>query len=87
MARAAELPVPHRPLLGLASEEPPAVVPELIGATLEAVRLLGQRTGEMHRALASRPDDPAFAPEPFSTLYQRSMYQRVRTQARRALDQ
>jgi maltose alpha-D-glucosyltransferase/alpha-amylase len=86
LARGAGLPVPRRWLRELATEPPPSVVPELIGPTLEAMRLLGQRTGEMHLALASRADDSTFAPEPFSTLYQRSMYQRVRTQGRRALD-
>ena len=37
---------------------------ELIGSYLETVRLLGTRTGELHAALASRPEDPVFAPEP-----------------------
>jgi maltose alpha-D-glucosyltransferase/alpha-amylase len=32
-------------------------------------------------ALASNVDDPRFRPEPFSTLYQRSLYQSMRTQA------
>jgi maltose alpha-D-glucosyltransferase/alpha-amylase len=36
-------------------------------------------------ALGSVQDDPAFAPEPFSTLYQRSLYQSMRTQAGRIL--
>lgn len=40
--------------------------------------LLGRRTAEMHLALASRPDIPAFAPEPFSLPYQRSLYQGMR---------
>jgi maltose alpha-D-glucosyltransferase/alpha-amylase len=52
---------------------------ELIDTYVEAVRLLGQRTGELHRALASVTDDPAFAPEPFSMLYQRSLYQAMRS--------
>jgi maltose alpha-D-glucosyltransferase/alpha-amylase len=48
------------------------------GVTLEFARLLGMRTAEMHVALASRSDIPAFAPEPFSRLYQRSLYQSMR---------
>lgn len=32
----------------------------------------------MHVALASDTSDPAFAPEPFSVLYQRSLYQSMR---------
>jgi maltose alpha-D-glucosyltransferase/alpha-amylase len=34
-------------------------------ATLDAVALLGRRTGELHVALASDAGDDAFAPEPF----------------------
>jgi maltose alpha-D-glucosyltransferase/alpha-amylase len=52
---------------------------ELIGAVYrERARQLGERTAEMHRALASVDDRPEFAPEPFSTLYQRSLYQGLR---------
>jgi maltose alpha-D-glucosyltransferase/alpha-amylase len=36
----------------------------------ERHRLLGQRTAEMHLALASDPDDPMFAPEPFDADHQ-----------------
>ncbi|HEU5432145.1 MAG TPA: hypothetical protein VFU81_10805 [Thermomicrobiales bacterium] len=32
----------------------------------QAAAVLGQRTAALHRALASRPDDPAFAPEPLT---------------------
>ncbi|MCU7496784.1 MAG: maltose alpha-D-glucosyltransferase [Ignavibacteria bacterium] len=46
---------------------------------MEMVGLLGKRTGEMHLALYSLRDDPAFSPEPFSMLYQRSIYQSVRS--------
>ncbi len=59
-----------------------AVIPdfagELVGPFLENVKLLGQRTAELHVALASSPEDPEFAPEPFSVLYQRSLYQSMR---------
>ena len=66
-------------LLDLAGQTPPTMVYELIDTYVEAVRLLGQRTGELHRALASVTDDPAFAPEPFSMLHQRSLYQAMRS--------
>ena len=46
---------------------------------LEAARLLGRRTAELHAALASSPDDPVFAPEAFTDFYQRGMYQSMRT--------
>jgi trehalose synthase-fused probable maltokinase len=48
-------------------------------------RLLGQRTAEMHLALASRPEDPAFAPEPTLMLDARSVYQSVRSLATQVL--
>lgn len=48
---------------------------QTIGAYLANIQLLGQRTAELHTALAIETDDPNFAPEPFSTLYQRSIYQ------------
>ena len=69
----------REPLLRLAELEAPADVRERIGIYLESARLLGQRTAEMHIALSSRPDDPDFAPEPFSLLYQRSLYQSMRS--------
>ncbi|HLH30219.1 MAG TPA: maltose alpha-D-glucosyltransferase, partial [Terriglobia bacterium] len=56
----------------------PPFASELIGPYLENVKLLGRRTAELHVALASNADDPAFGPEPFSVLYQRSLYQSMR---------
>jgi maltose alpha-D-glucosyltransferase/alpha-amylase len=50
----------------------------------EKAKLLGQRTAELHLALASRPDNPAFRPEPFNTMTQRSIYQTMRASLRRA---
>ena len=38
----------------------------------------------MHQALASTSDDPAFAPEPFNAMAQRSVYQTMRASLRRA---
>jgi len=66
------------PLLDLVERDLPPGVAEIIGPYLESARLLGQRTGEMHLALASDPDRPGFSPEPFSKLYQRSLYQSMR---------
>jgi maltose alpha-D-glucosyltransferase/alpha-amylase len=36
---------------------------------------LGQRTAELHLALASDPEDPRFAPEPFTGPYQHALAQ------------
>ena len=56
-------------------EQTHAEVPEFARATLEAdlsaAGLLGKRTAELHRALASETNDPAFAPEPFTMEFQR----------------
>ncbi len=63
---------------------PGALLDELIGGIYpEKAKLLGQRTGELHRALASSDGDPAFAPEPFNTMAQRSAYQNMRALLRR----
>ncbi|HXG08515.1 MAG TPA: maltose alpha-D-glucosyltransferase [Gemmataceae bacterium] len=70
-------------LFDLAEGNLPSLAPETMGAYLEPARLLGQRTAELHAALASEPDDPAFAPEPFTMLYQRSVYQSMRSRAGR----
>jgi maltose alpha-D-glucosyltransferase/alpha-amylase len=81
-----ELPLPNRPLLDLAAEGAPALAQEVIGSYLATVETMGQRTAELHLALASDPGDPAFAPEAFTTLSQRSHYQSFRSQARQALE-
>jgi maltose alpha-D-glucosyltransferase/alpha-amylase len=59
----------------------PPVAGELVGPYFENIKLLGQRTAELHVALASQTDDLNFAAEPFSVLYQRSLYQSMRNLA------
>ncbi len=65
------------PLLHSARERPPPIARETVDAYLDTAELLGIRTGQLHVALASDPNNPAFAPEPFSELYQRSVYQSI----------
>ena len=65
-------------LFDLMGEETPPIANDLIGSYLESARLLGQRTAELHMALASAPEDPSFTPEPFTPFSQRSLYQTVR---------
>jgi maltose alpha-D-glucosyltransferase/alpha-amylase len=78
----AEGPFVERPsLLELARMDAPPIAYETIGAYMESARLLGRRTAQLHLALASGTEDPAFAPEPFSILYQRSLYQSLRAPA------
>jgi maltose alpha-D-glucosyltransferase/alpha-amylase len=75
---------------------PPPLVPETvpseaarqwIGPYLDAAALLGQRTAELHLALAAETEDPAFVPEPLSKLYQRSRYQALRNLLGRVFQQ
>jgi len=65
----------------LATRAVPDLAHELIAGYLSDASTLGIRTAEMHLALASRDDVPAFAPEPFTPHYQRSIYQSMRSQA------
>lgn len=78
--------IPQASLVELAEGEIPESAQELIGSFLESARLLGQRTAELHAALASDDKDPAFAPEPFTALYRRSLYQSMRALAEQALE-
>ncbi|HYC32264.1 MAG TPA: putative maltokinase, partial [Gemmatimonadales bacterium] len=66
--------------------DPPTLMQDMIGPYLTQVRLLGQRTAELHLALAQVGDNPAFVPEPFNTLYRRSLYQSVRSSVRTTFD-
>ena len=81
----AELSRPAGHLLDYIDQELPHAVREIIGAYLESARLLGQRTGGLHVALASEHIDPDFAPEPFTPFYRRSAYQSMRTLTDRTL--
>jgi maltose alpha-D-glucosyltransferase/alpha-amylase len=60
-------------------EEAPEVIQEFIGRGFyERMVRLGQRTAEMHMALASDNSNPAFTPETFTPNYQRSLYSSLR---------
>ncbi|HTU25779.1 MAG TPA: maltose alpha-D-glucosyltransferase [Pirellulales bacterium] len=91
------LPADHRPVVSpesakaslwdLAAGNVPPLASELIGEFLDWSAALGQRTGELHLALAEDHGDPNFTPEPFSALYQRSLYQSSRKLAVQVLEQ
>ncbi|MEJ2052822.1 MAG: putative maltokinase, partial [Calditrichaceae bacterium] len=53
------------------------------GSFIEMIKVLGQRTGELHLALAKDGRNKDFAPEGFSMLYQRSLYQSVWSRSRK----
>lgn len=60
-------------------EEAPEIIQEFIGRGFyERVVRMGQRTAEMHLALASDTSNPAFTPEYFTPNYQRSLYSTLR---------
>ena len=64
----------------------PAVARDHVAAFLEAAAVLGRRTAELHLALASATDDPAFAPESFDTREIDAMTAQMREQAAGAFD-
>jgi maltose alpha-D-glucosyltransferase / alpha-amylase len=69
----------------LSNKDIPAEAREHLGTYLETARLMARRTAELHVALASVTDDPAFVPEPFNPQYQRSLYQSMRGRIRQTL--
>lgn len=78
-----KVPIPEGALLALqtAFDEPEPndearrFASRTIGTYLANIQLLGQRTAELHRVLASDTSNPNFSPEPFNSFYQRSIYQ------------
>jgi maltose alpha-D-glucosyltransferase/alpha-amylase len=81
----ADLTRPAGHVLDFVDQEVPESLRHMTGTYLASAQLLGQRTGELHVALASDHDDPDFAPEPFTPFYRRSAYQSMRSLADRTL--
>jgi maltose alpha-D-glucosyltransferase/alpha-amylase len=61
-------------LFSISAQPVPAIMLDLLGTKVELLRLMGQRTAELHMALSSRPDIPEFAPEPFTDFYRMGVY-------------
>ena len=80
-----DIPVPTESLLDLQAVDIPESAGKIIGSYIDSAQILGQSTAELHSALASDPDHPDFAPEPFSSFYQRSIYQYARNLAGQVL--
>jgi len=76
-----ELDTAEVPIFELIKHQAPSLITELSGDYLESVRLLGQRTAELHLTLNSDSKDPSFAPEPFSRSYQDAVYRGMRRMA------
>ncbi len=67
----------------LAYEELPEDLKDYLGVIFpERITLLGQRTAEMHNALAANPEEKDFEPEPFSLHYQRSLFSSLQSLTR-----
>ena len=74
-------------LMDWIAASPPPLLVEALGHYLDEARLLGQRTAELHAALGAASENPDVAPEPFTPLYQRSLYQAFRSLRLDVLDQ
>jgi maltose alpha-D-glucosyltransferase/alpha-amylase len=77
-------PATDAPLLELAEGPVPALLRDTMGPYLDMASLMGKRTAELHHALAAC-DGPAFAPEPYTSFDQRSLYQSLRNLTGRTL--
>jgi maltose alpha-D-glucosyltransferase/alpha-amylase len=73
LARPEPPPVPEGHPLALMNEDSPLLAQDMMGAFLESARLLGQRTAEMHLALA-KGTGPEFEPEPFTDHYRHGLH-------------
>jgi maltose alpha-D-glucosyltransferase/alpha-amylase len=73
------------PKFGLVAQCP-AEISVIAGATMEAAAILGRRTAELHLALSSSANDPAFAPEPASHEDLTRDAEQIEAQLRSALD-
>ncbi|MBC8034884.1 MAG: alpha-glucosidase C-terminal domain-containing protein, partial [Chitinophagaceae bacterium] len=68
-------------------DELPDDLKELLGArTAEQARLIGMRTADLHRTLASGITNKAFQPEEFSLHYQRSLFSAMQSLVRETFD-
>ncbi|MCB9958816.1 MAG: maltose alpha-D-glucosyltransferase [Rhodospirillaceae bacterium] len=70
-------------VMGVGVEQAPE---ERYGVYLQRAATLGQRTAELHRALATETGNPAFDPEPLTGKDRKAMRKDVLAQANRALD-
>lgn len=73
--------------LTLSRQELTSEATAVLGTYVESARLLGQRTAELHLALAAPSDQADFGSELFVPFTQRSLYQSLRNLALRGLQQ
>ena len=53
---------------------------------LETIKLLGIRTAELHFALSKEKEKGEFKPEPFTWMYQKSLFQSIRSQSKKSFN-
>lgn len=76
------------PLIEISPLDIPPVLSEMVGELfLELIILLGRRTAQMHLALSQSNTIPEFYPEPFTQLYQRSLFQSIQGLVQRIFGQ
>lgn len=79
------LPLPNS-LVDAEMERVGAPIIELMGAHHDRIIRLAVRTAELHLALATSRDDPAFTPEPFTPMHQQSLFQSAQNMLARMID-
>src|SRR5450432_1545543 len=65
----------------------PEALVHLASPYFTLVRLLAERTAELHRALGRESHEPGFGQEPYTVLHQHSMYQTAHTALARSFTQ
>jgi maltose alpha-D-glucosyltransferase/alpha-amylase len=70
------------PSVGLWDVIPEPFLSSIEGIYFGSVHLLGERTAELHLALAQDTESLALAPEPFSLQHQRSVFQSIRSETK-----
>jgi maltose alpha-D-glucosyltransferase / alpha-amylase len=73
-------------LLELSENPPSDLMREHCGFYLDSAMTLGKRTAELHLALATAPDDPAFSPESFTSKNLETLLADVRERVSKVLD-
>lgn len=72
--------------LHLAETDMPGIAREIIGPFLKSACLLGERTAEMHAALASDYNSPDFRPIPFTAEHAASLHKELLEESDAAFD-
>ena len=73
-------------LMNLAEQEPSQLARDHVGIALDSAAMLGKRTAQLHLALASATEDPAFIPETVTASDVQSLLNGLRKEAVRVLD-